>query len=687
MRINGVPNSRGNITNKLSPNTDMEHSFLDLNAGVTSDRIHMGGMRLSTRINIYLFFSVFAAIIFAGMYVYVDQRVDQTLTHWRISQEIAKLIGRIETGVAKINGQEKEFSINKDTAAAEAFDLDIIAVSKALDKLYQLPESLTIQQPIATLRDGLVQYNEQFVGVVEAEKKLGIANTTGISARLKKTTRDLQTHFRQTDLANLSDQILRINRQGQETLSSGIRQGVDEIKKRYRASHALLEVVELSGQIKTEIKDYLTAHETDMLTLINQRLALDRDSGRFNDLLAYVAPSLELLAIFSKNQTVITSQALEKIQAFARYTIAGGSAAIITWLIFLGLLLMRSMAGGIRSVAGSAQRISTGEKNVAVSGQGNLDAVGQIARALYKWSNDVTILDRLRLELEQTTEKLNLAISQADIQTVTAVEHAKAAFMAEVALEAEQTVYPHSSQPSLGKPINFDSTLVAEVDEAQAQENTYTSKTNASVPSPLIPNIGMSPISSVSQELAHFSEYVTAAAVDVERTEYLVLTLQDTTGQIESLSHLVTAVRDQTNLLAFHNSTQDQKKNTSESLIPFNDHGSSNRDKGPADHEVTQRFDVIRDATERAERTLQSIRISMQMVTSTANEIATTASNQALEATNKLLLQSEYLQSLLDDIITKMSPSRSVQAASSNQAVDKEDKPQGPFEKNPSTKL
>jgi len=687
MRINGVPNSRGNITNKLSPNTDMEHSFLDLNAGVPSDRIHMGGMRLSTRINIYLFFSVFAAIIFAGMYVYVDQRVDQTLTHWRISQEIAKLIGRIETGVAKINGQEKEFSINKDTAAAEAFDLDIIAVSKALDKLYQLPESLTIQQPIATLRDGLVQYNEQFVGVVKAEKELGIANTTGISARLKKTTRDLQTHFRQTDLANLSDQILRINRQGQETLSSGIRQGVDEIKKRYRASHALLEVVELSGQIKTEIKDYLTAHETDMLTLINQRLALDRDSGRFNDLLAYVAPSLELLAIFSKNQTVITSQALEKIQAFARYTIAGGSAAIITWLIFLGLLLMRSMAGGIRSVAGSAQRISTGEKNVAVSGQGNLDAVGQIARALYKWSNDVTILDRLRLELEQTTEKLNLAISQADIQTVTAVEHAKAAFMAEVALEAEQTVYPHSSQPSLGKPINFDSTLVAEVDEAQAQENTYTSKTNASVPSPLIPNIGMSPISSVSQELAHFSEYVTAAAVDVERTEYLVLTLQDTTGQIESLSHLVTAVRDQTNLLAFHNSTQDQKKNTSESLIPFNDHGSSNRDKGPADHEVTQRFDVIRDATERAERTLQSIRISMQMVTSTANEIATTASNQALEATNKLLLQSEYLQSLLDDIITKMSPSRSVQAASSNQAVDKEDKPQGPFEKNPSTKL
>jgi methyl-accepting chemotaxis protein len=259
--------------------------------------------------------------------------------------------------------------------------------------------------------------------------------------------------------------------------------------------------------------------------------------------------------------------------------------------------------------------------------------------------------------------------------------------MAEVALEAEQTVYPHSSQPSLGKPINFDSTLVAEVDEAQAQENTYTSKTNASVPSPLIPNIGMSPISSVSQELAHFSEYVTAAAVDVERTEYLVVTLQETIGQIENLSYLITAVRDQTNLLVFHNSTQDQMANGSENLIPFNEQGRPNIDKGADNQRIIQPFDAIRDATERAEKTLQLIRISMQTVTSTANEIATTASNQALEATNKLLLQSEYLQSLLDDIITKMSPSHSAHAASSNDIEDEERLPQHPFEHNPNRKL
>ena len=101
---------------------------------------------------------------------------------------------------------------------------------------------------------------------------------------------------------------------------------------------------------------------------------------------------------------------------------------------------------------------------------------------------------------------------------------------------------------------------------------------------------------------------------------------------------------------------------------------------------MLQRFDAIRDATERAERTVQSIRISMQMVTSTANEIAATASNQALEATNKLLTQSEYLQSLLDDIIIKMSPSQPAQTGPSKEYTNESRASQYPFGRNPNIK-
>ena len=71
---------------------------------------------------------------------------------------------------------------------------------------------------------------------------------------------------------------------------------------------------------------------------------------------------------------------------------------------------------------------------------------------------------------------------------------------------------------------------------------------------------------------------------------------------------------------------------------------------------MATRVASIREATDRADRTIQAVRLSITGVTELAQEIATTASNQALEATNKLLNQSEYLQSMLDDIISKVHP-------------------------------
>ncbi len=680
MGVIGVPEPGRRTVKQPSRDAETEHNFLDLQPGAFADRIHMGGMRLSTRINIYLMFSLAAILVFAGMYIYVDQRVDQTLTQWRASQDVAELVGRVETGVAKINSQEKQFLLSKDTTAAEAFDQDINAVSKALDQLYRMPGSLPVRQAIATLRDGLVQYDEQFVDVVKAEKVLGIADESGISARLQETTKSLQIRFRQAGHANLADQIARINQQGKETISSGFRQGVEEISNRYETLYAFMAEAEIAPRAKADISELLKIHETDMLNLINRRFALDSEAERFNDILAYVAPSLELLSDFSKDQTLSATRALDKIQAFARYTIAGGSAAILLWLVFVGLLLMRSMSSGIRAVAIAAQRIASGERSVSIPGRGNIDAVGQTARALDKWSNDLLEIDRYRQELDQTRKKLQSVIEQADLQAISAVEAAKSAFMSQISSETEETK-PDAYAPAPELPPE----PAPQPEPEPAQPPAYQSEQRL-IPSPLKPNVGVGPISSVSQQLAHFSEYVTAAAADVERTESLIVSLQEATGQIESLGTLVTSVRDQTNLLAFHTSSQAIHGNDAENLIPFNEEGRRHVDSPFADQSMSKRFDAIRDATERAERTVQAIRISMQSVTAMANEIAATASNQALDATHKLLSQSEYLQTMLDDIILKIKPASSGQIPSQNPAADPGQRSTNPYGYQPTKK-
>ena len=68
------------------------------------------------------------------------------------------------------------------------------------------------------------------------------------------------------------------------------------------------------------------------------------------------------------------------------------------------------------------------------------------------------------------------------------------------------------------------------------------------------------------------------------------------------------------------------------------------------------RLDAIRDITNRTERTLESVRATMENVNAVAQDIAKTASGEALEATNKLLSQSQYLQHMLGDIIANTHP-------------------------------
>ena len=149
---------------------------------------------------------------------------------------------------------------------------------------------------------------------------------------------------------------------------------------------------------------------------------------------------------------------------------------------------------------------------------------------------------------------------------------------------------------------------------------------------------------------------MTAAAGDVERTGALIKGLDDASRQIEEMDSLVTAIRDQTNLLAFR---VGPKEPGGDNLVIL-----SGEDKEPAedsqfpDVNMAKRFDAIRDATNKAERTSAAVRGTMAEVTRMAQEIAATASEQALEATSRLLSQSEYLQNMLDDVISQIQPAK-----------------------------
>jgi methyl-accepting chemotaxis protein len=618
-------------------NTDknLDHEFFELQAGEAQDRTFMGGMRISARVRLFFLTGLFALAAGAGLFVFAENRLFTALDAALEADRVAELAGRLELGIANARGAEKAFLLSKDPAIAEDFQTHMAAVTGALNRLVRIPSAAGQRKHIDTIRDGLAQYDEQFAKLLASEKALGLTDGTGLSRELQNVTEDLQAKFSTAGFANLAGQVSRINQEGKETLLFGFKKGVDEIRKRYQTLIVFLKETKIPGKRKLALQNLLKQHETYMLAMINTRFSQVEETHQFDDLLSYLAPSTGAIVKFAERFRSGAVKELNKARVMSRAAIAGGGAGLLMFLILVGLMVMRSMATPVRELANVAGQMADGDHRVSIPARGNSDATGTIARALDRWQEALSDIEQLRQELEQTREHLEAALSRAEASDMAAADAVRQALLTEEEEEPVQAELASESAPQ----------LAARPEPEPAPD--YSA------------DLSGGPISSASRQLASFSQYVTAAADDVERTEALIKGLDDTTRQMEEMGTLVMSIRDQTNLLTFRAGPRDSGP---DNLVIL-----SGEDKEPAegsnfsDMDMAKRFDVIRDTTERAERVTGSVRQALGEVTRMAREIATTASEQAIEATTKLLSQSEYLQNMLDDVISKVKPSSAAQ--------------------------
>ena len=304
------------------------------------------------------------------------------------------------------------------------------------------------------------------------------------------------------------------------------------------------------------------------------------------------------------------------------------------------MFLLRSMAKPLTALAESATRIASGEASTPIPVRGNTDASGQIARALDQWVRDLADLETLRGELQELQLGIEQVAHRADDRMETTIDTAKG--MTNVELDTPQTASAAETPGDTALTVNTNG-----MQPLSGPAVNYVYEGNG---------VG-GPISSVSQQLSHFSEYVSVAANDVERIEALVRSLGEAASNIEVLGNLVTAVRDQVNSLGFRLSPRSDSSHNSENLISFNKNDDQQA-RGVDRSEAADRLDAIGDTMERAERTLQGVKLSVNSISGMAQEMAITASRQAVEATNKLQAQSQYLRNMLDDIVARIDSSK-----------------------------
>ncbi|MBM3950031.1 MAG: HAMP domain-containing protein [Rhodospirillales bacterium] len=597
-----------------------------------AERSFMGGTRIGSRAGLLVFVGLVLIGGLGGVLYRVDGLADHALGETAQAQRLAQLAETARREVLQLRVHEKDFLLRKDPAASETLVAASEQAARTLDALYNLPAAKPLQSHVATVRDGLLQYGSHFAEAVKIETLIGLSADKGLRGDVAKTASALEAKFRELNLAAAMTQIARVNRIVRESLLPETKVDHALIEKNYETLRLLVAAAQLTPRDKAALEASIKTHETDAGALINARLKIDRETRAFDEVFAYMGPSLEEIVLAAERATALAAENVARTRAFARIAVAGGAGGILVFLVLFAALLLRSVYAPVRRVAAAAARLADGERDVPIPVRGNVDAVGQVARALDRWAATLDELDRVRAELDDAKRAL-----------------AEAHAAAPAALPE-----PEPEPETVPEPMPIPSPAPAAETAAQPPAPSPEPEPPAE-PGEEVAGLGhpKGRFASLGQKLAHFSRAVSNATRDVERTEDLVRGIADATEKVVEMGSLVAAIRDQANLIAFKAGVR-EARGAEDNLVLFSPDVKLPPDSAEA--QSSARFDQMRDMVDRAERTVQAAHAALVGVTGIAQEVAAGASNQALEATQQLLAQSEYLHHMLDDVLARVRP-------------------------------
>lgn len=605
----------------------LDQEYLDLRSKQYADRTFLGGMRLATRTGLFVLAGVVALAAAGAAFFYADQEVTVALGEQAKAQRVANLVHRAERELERARAQERIYLVKADPAVLDQLEKAVGRAGAALDALLRLPEPEGLKSHLATARDALAQYAAQFQKAVEAEKSLATQADDGPRARLRAATQNLQTKLRSAALANLAD---RVGRQAQkaEMLKGPIADpDIALFRLEYEAIAERIQESQVADKDKPPIRELVNAHRAALAAVLEPKMAAAAEAARLDEIFAYLAPSREAIVEFADKAAAVTPAGFERQRDRIRLVVAGAAGAALLLVVLVGLVMLGSVAGGVRAVAFAAGRLAGGERGVVVPARGNTDAVGAIARALDAWLDNLAEVDHLRAELEETKAKLEQAIERA----------------LEQAPESERPPAADSGRGT-GPPARY---------ESPAPELPLAP---ADAPWPPARREPLS-VSGASQQLAQASRSVSSAALDVERAEALLRALDEASEKVDALDAAVSSIRDQANLLAFGAAARGPgSEPAADNLVMLAPELVAKGGADAAGETAELYLDDIREATERADETMGAVRRALEDVNAIAHTIAATASSEAIEATSRLLHQSERLQGMLDDLVARIQP-------------------------------
>ena len=441
---------------------------------------------------------------------------------------------------------EKDFQLRRDQSYSKRHAELSTVIGRDLEQLKSLVRSggfREISDEIDLVEKGFGSYVKYFVAMDQAEVKLGLNETLGLSGSLRTAVHDIEAKLKEIDEPRLTSGMLMMRRHEKDFMLRRDPKYVGELKKAAADFSRLLAGADMAPVPKADIGQKLEKYQADFFAWADgaqeaTRLgtAISKEFHEIEPLIAEVQQS-----IVRRYQRADAAEAAIRgsVRTWMLIALALASAVVGGASFLIGRSISTALSAMVRAMTG----LAGGDATIAIPGLGRKDEVGEMAGAVQVFKTNMVETERLRAE-QSKTEARQVKQRKADMHKLAdAFEGAGGEIVETVSSAATEL---EAAARTLTTTAERSQELAGAV--AAASEEASTNVQSVASASEEM----SSSVNEISRQVQESSRVANDAVEQAQKTNDRVGELSKAAARIGDVVELINTIAGQTNLLALN---------------------------------------------------------------------------------------------------------------------------------------
>jgi methyl-accepting chemotaxis protein len=583
-------------------------------------------IRLIHRIMAIALVGLVGLFAFGAIYQIGSSSQDASRAVASSARTISELNKKLSVEMLEARRAEKDFQLRRDESYSKRHAELSGVVERDLEQLKAFVQSggfNELSEKIDFARTGFTNYVRDFRALEQAEIKLGLNETLGLTGSLRMAVHDVETKLKESDDPRLTVWMLMMRRHEKDFMLRRDVKYVGELKKAAAEFSKLLASADLPPASKDEITQKLQKYQMDFSAWAGgaqetARLSAAMSKG-FND----IEP------VFAEIQ-----QSVERLYKQADAAEAAARDSVKTWmLIAFGLTLVlvsgasfligRSISKALSAMVRAMTILANGDATVTIPSLGRKDEVGEMADAVQVFKTNMIETERLRAE-QLAAEQRRLQQRKAEMKELaddfeSAVgEIVEAVSSASTELEASASTLTSAAERAQA----LTSRVAATSQEAFTNVQSVASATEEMASS----------VNEISRQVQESAQMANVAVDLARKTNDRVSELSQAAARIGDVVELINTIAEQTNLLALNATIEAARAGTAGRgfAVVASEVKALAEQTAKATGEIGQQVTGIQAATEESVGAIREISDTIEKLSGISSTIADAVKEQGV---------------------------------------------------------